>query len=87
MNMFIHFEMKYAYILPVVITIPISIMDIIHTSGLLKMEAISTMYMALPLSEVSLGWLLPFAVMTVAGLAADWRRGSRIESVEHQTVY
>ncbi len=87
MNMFIHFEMKHAYILPVVTTIPISIMDIIHTSGLLKMEAISTMYMALPLSEVSLGWLLPFAVMTVAGIASDWRRADHIKSTEHQTIY
>ncbi|MCG7332004.1 branched-chain amino acid transport system II carrier protein [Salinicoccus roseus] len=87
LNIFIHFEMKHAYVLPVVTTIPISILEIIHTNGLLEMEAISTMYMTLPLSEVSLGWLLPFAAMTMIGLAVDWRRANLIDAREHQTVY
>lgn len=87
LNIFIHFEMKYAYVLPVVATIPISIVEIIHTNGLLRMGAISDIYTALPLTEVSLGWLLPFAAMTLIGLAADWRRESHIDARGRQTVY
>ncbi|WP_342388058.1 branched-chain amino acid transport system II carrier protein [Salinicoccus bachuensis] len=86
-NIFIRFEMKYAYLLPVVSTIPISIMEIIHTNGLLKMEAISAIYTALPLSDALLGWLLPFAAMTMIGLMVDWRRESHIDAARRQTVY
>ena len=87
LNMFIHFEMKYAYVFPVVVTVPISIVEIIHTNGLLRMAVISDIYTTLPLTDVSLGWLLPFAAMTLIGIAADWRRESHIDARGRQTVY
>jgi LIVCS family branched-chain amino acid:cation transporter len=87
LNIFIHFEMKYAYVFPVVVTVPISIVEIIHTNGLLRMAVISDIYTTLPLTDVSLGWLLPFAAMTLIGIAADWRRESHIDARGRQTVY
>ncbi|WP_411842979.1 branched-chain amino acid transport system II carrier protein [Salinicoccus sp. HZC-1] len=75
-NIFIGFELKYAYILPVIVTLSISIMEIIYTNGLLNSDSISAVYLAIPLSRDGLGWLLPFVILTLIGLFID-HRGKR----------
>lgn len=84
MNIFISFELKYAYILPVIATVIISVMEILYTSELLNMAFISTAYTGIPLSGDGLGWLLPFIVLTLTGLVTDYGRTSAVLGAKDQ---
>lgn len=81
-NIFISFELKYAYILPVIATLVISVLEIIYTNSLLNSELIAAVYLMIPLSGDGLGWLLPFMLLTLAGLVTD--RLNKKEGVQSQ---
>ncbi|MEB6242488.1 branched-chain amino acid transport system II carrier protein [Staphylococcus gallinarum] len=68
-SIFIPFDLKFAYILPTIVTLIISVLQIVSDFKL--SSAISNLYHALPLADIQLAWLLPFIILLIIGLIID----------------
>jgi LIVCS family branched-chain amino acid:cation transporter len=69
-SMFIKFELKYAFIIPTIITLVISILQILSDFNISK--NIYALYQLLPFSSYQLAWLLPFIILAIIGLIIDY---------------
>ncbi len=69
-SIFIPFEMKYAFILPTLITLFISLLQIFNDFKLF--QPLISLYKVLPLSDIQLSWLLPFIILLFIGLIIDY---------------
>lgn len=69
-SIFIPFEMKYAFILPTLMTLFISLLQIFNDFNLF--QPLISLYKVLPLSDIQLSWLLPFIILLFIGLIIDY---------------
>lgn len=69
-SIFIKFELKYAFIIPTILTLAISILQILSDFNISK--KIHELYSILPLSGYQLAWLLPFIALALLGLFIDY---------------
>ncbi|WP_437272016.1 branched-chain amino acid transport system II carrier protein [Staphylococcus succinus] len=69
-SIFIPFELKYAFIIPTIVTLIISILQIFNDFNLFTL--LVHLYQALPLANIQLAWLLPFIVLLLLGLVIDF---------------
>ncbi|RIP34720.1 branched-chain amino acid transport system II carrier protein [Staphylococcus gallinarum] len=68
-SIFIPFDLKFAYILPTILTLIISVLQIVSDFKL--STVISNLYNALPLADIQLAWLIPFIILLIIGLIID----------------
>lgn len=69
-SIFIPFEMRFAFILPTIVTLVISVLQILNDFNLVK--SLNALYQKLPLADIQLSWLLPFIILLVVGLIIDF---------------
>ncbi|OEK67275.1 branched-chain amino acid transporter II carrier protein [Staphylococcus equorum] len=69
-SIFIPFEMKFAFIIPTIVTLIISVLQILNDFKLF--QPLNALYQVLPLSDIQLSWLIPFIVLLIVGLIIDF---------------
>ncbi|MDG0842236.1 branched-chain amino acid transport system II carrier protein [Staphylococcus equorum] len=69
-SIFIPFEMKFAFIIPTIVTLIISVLQILNDFKLF--QPLNALYQVLPLSDIQLSWLVPFIVLLIVGLIIDF---------------
>lgn len=69
-SIFIKIDFKYAYIIPTISTLIISVMQIVNDFNLVPF--IARIYQWLPLADIELAWLIPFIVLFVIGGIIDY---------------
>ncbi|MGS5980567.1 branched-chain amino acid transport system II carrier protein BrnQ2, partial [Staphylococcus aureus] len=69
-NMFSTFRFSWAYRLATVITLIISILQILNSFNLLH-GVILKSFMMLPLADIDLAWLVPFMLLAIIGFIID----------------
>ncbi|MDK9866659.1 MULTISPECIES: branched-chain amino acid transport system II carrier protein [Staphylococcus] len=69
-SIFIPFEMKFAFIIPTIVTLIISVLQILNDFKLF--QPLNALYQVLPLSDIQLSWLIPFIVLLIIGLIIDF---------------
>ncbi|NGL04610.1 branched-chain amino acid transport system II carrier protein, partial [Staphylococcus aureus] len=69
-NMFSTFRFSWAYRLATVITLIISILQILNSFNLLH-GVILKWFMMLPLADIDLAWLVPFMLFAIIGFIID----------------
>lgn len=70
-NMFSSFRFSWAYRLATIVTLVISILQILNSFNLLH-GFVLNWFKALPLSSIDLAWLIPFVIFTIIGLIIDF---------------
>lgn len=69
-SIFIKIDFKYAYIIPTISTLIISVMQIVNDFNLVPF--IARIYQWLPLADIELAWLIPFIVLFIIGGIIDY---------------
>lgn len=68
-DIFIRHELKYGFILPTIVALIVSVLQIFSDFKLI--HAIGVLYQKLPLSDVQLAWLIPAIVLFIIGVIID----------------
>ena len=76
-SIFIPFEMRFAFILPTIVTLVISVLQILNDFNLFK--SLNTLYQKLPLADIQLSWLLPFIILVIVGLIIDFLKRNTVK--------
>jgi len=69
-SIFIPFEMKFAFILPTIVTLLISVLQIFNDFKLF--QPLMSLYQMLPLADIQLSWIVPFIILLIIGLVIDY---------------
>ena len=82
LSIFIKFDMQYTFIIPTIVTLIISVLQIAVDYDLLNI--LNSLYHLLPLANIQLAWLIPFIVLTIVGLVIDYFLSNNAKPETHQ---